>query len=494
MAQNLLSIDIGEDFVCGLMLSVTGMSATVVSCDISVRSEENTLAESVTEVLNHLGYTNQPCRVSLAAENFFYRNLSFPFHDKRKIDKILSIELEDTTIVDMEDVLVDSLVTGKKGSKSAVVAAMIDKDLLRQKLAELAELKLDPEIVAISNVQTALQLSRIQGRERFVLLDAGCRRATMYIMVDGRMRLIRTTVFEAGSGANFTMDKNTGQVFAKRPEKIEETFEVLCRGIRHTLYALEDIEADVPIFLTGPLADVRDSREHIGANLGCEVLSCDLVIPPVKVGGECGPWRGELMTSALALGLRSGRRRAGFNFRKDEFVRKASLAKYRRLIPRLGIPLLLCLVAAVIYLWNDYYVKEKRLQSLKKQGEQIFTATLPEVTRIIDPVQQLKVEIREMKKGMLGDAKLASDLKLLDLMAEISVRIPESINVHVIRMVADGNSILLRGLTDNFNSVDSLKKVLEESNYFNIVTINSANVASQSTDIRFELRLELNRG
>jgi Tfp pilus assembly protein PilN len=139
-------------------------------------------------------------------------------------------------------------------------------------------------------------------------------------------------------------------------------------------------------------------------------------------------------------------------------------------------------------------VKEKRLQSLKKQGEQIFTATLPEVTRIIDPVQQLKVEIREMKKGMLGDAKLASDLKLLDLMAEISVRIPESINVHVIRMVADGNSILLRGLTDNFNSVDSLKKVLEESNYFNIVTINSANVASQSTDIRFELRLELNRG
>jgi len=151
-------------------------------------------------------------------------------------------------------------------------------------------------------------------------------------------------------------------------------------------------------------------------------------------------------------------------------------------------------MVAIGYLWNDHNLREKRLQVLKERGEEIFTASMPEITRIVDPVRQLQVEIREMKKGMLGDAKLESDLKVLDLMAEISVRIPQSTNVHVIRMVADGNSVLLRGLTDNFNSVDSLKRVLERSNYFSSVTINSANLAAQSSDIRFELRLELRRG
>ncbi|MBM9606294.1 PilN domain-containing protein [Desulfopila inferna] len=494
MAQKLVSIDIREDVVCGVLLSAGGNAATVVGCGMAVRSEENSLGESIAEVLNHLGYSNEPCRVSLGAENFFYRNLSFPFHDKRKIDRILPIELEDTAVVNMGNVLVDSLVTGKKGTHSAVVAAMIDRNLLQRYLAELAELQLDPEIVAISNVQTALQLSKNQPRSRFVLLDAGCRRTTLYVMADGRMRLIRTMVFENGDGANFRIDRNSQQVFAKKPEKIGQTFGMLCKEIRHTLYTLDDIDSDTPLFLTGALADVPESSRRIGENLGCEVLPCDLIRPPVGLSRECGVWRGELMTAALALGIRSGRKQAGFNFRKDVFSRKASYRKYRKLVPRLGLPLLVIVLVAIGYLWNDYNLREKRLLDLKERGEEIFAASMPEVTRIVDPVRQLQVEITEMKKGMLGDAKLESDLKVLDLMAEISVRIPQSTNVHVVRMVADGNSVLLRGLTDNFNSVDSLKRVLERSSYFSSVTINSANLAAQSSDIRFELRLELRRG
>jgi len=494
LAQKLLSLDIRQDIVCGMMLLRSGRAATVEGCAIAVVGEEDSLADAVAAVRDHLGYAGEPCRVSLSCHDFFFRNLSFPFHDKRKIDKILAIELEESVIVDIDEVLVDALVTGKKGSRSTVVAAMIDKKALGDHLALLAECGLDPEIVTIAHVQTALQLAKNGALSRFVLVDAGCKKATIYVMIDGRMRLIRAIAFEDGSGARFGIDKNSHQVFAKRPERAENTFASLSMGIRHTLYALDDTEAGLPLYLTGALADVPDARAKIASNLGCDVHFCDILRPPVNVAPECGLWRADLMTSALALGIRSGKKQIGFNFRKDHFGRRVSWERYRRLAPRIAIVLAIGAVIGGAYLWNDYSLRQKEVQTLRVQGESVFKETLPGISRIVDPVQQLQVEIREMRVGALGDAALESDMKMLDLLAEISVRIPSSLNVHVQRLVADRNTILLRGVTDTFNSVDAMKKVLEKSTYFGNVTINSANLAARSSDIRFELRLELKRG
>lgn len=494
MAQRLLSIDIREDVVCGVMLSFGSRIASVVECGISVPGER-TIGEAVAEVLDEVGYTGEPCRISLGAENFFYRNLSFPFSDKRKIEKILAIELEGSVVVDMDELLVDSLISGKKGEESSVVAAMIDRELLQAKLDELADVHLDPEIIAISNAQTALQLSRLQEESDFVLLDAGCRRVTLFVIFEGRMRLIRTIAFDDGSLANFIIDKNSQQVAPRRPEKVDASFASLCREVRHTLFALEDIDPQLPLYLTGALADVPNAAAYLERQLDCEVRSCDLAgDQQINIGLECGLWRSDLMTPALALGLRAGKKQLGFNFRKEEFVKRISFEKYKKHLPRVGIPAAVCLAAAIIFFWNDLSLKEKELGRLTDQGVEVFSSTLPEVTRIVDPVKQLSAEVKEMKKGTLGEASNLTDIKVLDLMAEISVRVPQSINVHVVRMVADRNAILLRGLTDNFNSVDSLKKVLEKSDYFSAVTINSANLSRKGSGIRFELKVELNRG
>ena len=154
MAKKLLSIDIREDIVCAVMVSTSGKTSTVVGCGIAV-PDGNPFPQAVEAVLQQVKYKGEPCRVSFGAENFFFRNLTFPFTDKRKIDKILPIELEDQILVDMEDVIADSLVTGEKGSTAAVVAAMVDRNFLRQRLDELAQLNIDPVIVAVSGVQTA---------------------------------------------------------------------------------------------------------------------------------------------------------------------------------------------------------------------------------------------------------------------------------------------------------------------------------------------------
>lgn len=493
MAQNLLSIDIGQDVVCGVLVSPNKKTVSVVRCGISV-PEDTSFAGALTEVLQQIDYDNEPCRVAFGAEHFLFRTLSFPFYDSRKIDKVLSIELEENVPVDMGDVLVDSLVSGKRGSDSTVVAAMMRRENLSEQLDALAALNLDPHIVTISGVQTALHLSQNHARHDLVLLNAECRKVTMFVIHKGRMRLIRTWVFDDGGGANFVMDKNSQHVSARKPENVRATLHKACREIRHTLLTLDTTPGSIPFFLTGPLADVQEVAQQFSDNLHAEIQPCGVAGIPVNIGEEAGLWRPDLMTGALALSTGTGGKRRGFNFRKEEFAGKPSLFYYRHLLPRIVLPVVLCLLVGTVYLWNDFRLRQGELRSLDKEVEQVFLETLPGTTRIVDPVQQLKVEIREHKKDMLLGASPESEIKILDILAEISVQIPPSLNIHIRRMVVDGDGILLRGLTDTFKAVDNLKSFLEESEYFNKATINSANLARRNSGIRFELRLELNRG
>lgn len=493
MAQKILTLDIREEYVCGIMVSVSGTSSSVVDCAVSVVSEGN-IAASIDEVVNHLEYKDEACRVAFGAENFFFRNLTFPFSDKKKIEKILEVELEESVPGDIEELVVDSLITGRKGEESTVVAALASRQFIEEQLDLLSTIGLDPEVVAISGVQTVLQAARLQGLTDCVLVDGNCGRVTLFVMQQGRMRLIRPIAYDDLSSTNFALDQNSQMISAKRPEKIDETLRMICRDIKRTLYSIETLVTGTPFMITGSLSGLPEIADRLNPILGCKVTVCELVSSSTKVGLGCGLWRTDIMTSALALAIRSGKKQAGFNFRKGEYVRKVSYTRYKKLVPKLGVPAALCLLVVFGYFWNDYSLRQKELDGLQKQSADIFSDTLPDIKRIVDPVQQLKVEVRGLKRGTVGEATSQPDVNLLDLLAEISVRIPPSINVHIVRMVADKKSILLRGLTDNFNSVDSIKKVLEKSAYFNTVTINSANLATRSSGIRFELRLELNKG
>jgi type II secretory pathway component PulL len=493
MARNLLSIDIGQDVVCAVLVSHNKKTVSVVRCGISV-AEDTSFAGALAEVLQQVGYDNEPCRVAFGAEHFLFRTLSFPFYDSRKIHKVLAIELEENVPVDMRDVLVDSLISGKRGTDSTVVAAMMRRENMREQLAVLASLNIDPQIVTISGVQTALHLSQNHAQHDLILLNAGCKRMTMFVMHDGRLRLIRTWVFDDGDGANFVMDKNSQHASARKPENVSATLQKACREIRHTLLTLDTTSVAIPFFLTGSLADVQEVAQHFSDNLHVEVQPCGVAGIPVSIGKEAGLWRSDLMTGALALSTGTGVKRRGFNFRKEEFAGKHPLVYYRHLLPRIVVPAVLCLLVGTVYLWNDFRLRQMELRSLDKQVEEIFLETLPGTTRVVDPVQQLKVEIREHKKDMLGGASPESEIKILDILAEISVQIPTSLNIHIRRMVVDDNGILLRGLTDTFKAVDNVKNFLEKSEYFTKATINSANLARRDTGIRFELRLELNRG
>jgi hypothetical protein len=127
---------------------------------------------------------------------------------------------------------------------------------------------------------------------------------------------------------------------------------------------------------------------------------------------------------------------------------------------------------------------------LDQQITRIFNETFPDVKRIVDPVQQMKVKIDEIKKTAASLPGTGASGKVLDLLNDISLRLPESADVKVSRMVVDQDSLLIKGETDTFNTVDTIKKGLEPSPYFAAVTISSANLDRSGNRVNFELKLQ----
>jgi hypothetical protein len=102
----------------------------------------------------------------------------------------------------------------------------------------------------------------------------------------------------------------------------------------------------------------------------------------------------------------------------------------------------------------------------------------------------MKVKINEIKKTASSLPGIGTDTKVLDLLGDVSVRIPEPADVNISRMVVDTDTVLMKGETDTFNTVDMIKKGLEPSDYFGSVTISSANLDRSGNRVTFEIKLE----
>jgi len=77
----------------------------------------------------------------------------------------------------------------------------------------------------------------------------------------------------------------------------------------------------------------------------------------------------------------------------------------------------------------------------------------------------------------------------LEILNDISERVPKDLVVQVDRMVVDQEGIQIRGTTDTFNTVDSIKKGLESSEMYGDVVIASANLDQSGKGVRFEIKM-----
>jgi general secretion pathway protein L len=332
-----------------------------------------------------------------------------------------------------------------------------------------------------------------------MLLCLDSRTCSMLLFLDKKIVLIRHLPFNGKELAN------VASLAAKREEAgLSDTSQygaglvALCRSINLTLRGFQ-VETGTnlqpeKIFITGPGALVPATAEIIGKELKLPASNLNLRenADNIQLSQHLiRLYNPALMDNGLALALREGKKAKGFNFRREEFQVKTQFVKIRKELIHGAIYLGIIFLLLAINFGVDYRDLKKRNGSLDGQIKGMFSQTFPEVTRVVDPIHQMKTEINALKNASGVAPGINMGSTSLEILNDISSRIPGDLNIQVDRMVVDQEGVQIRGTTDTFNTVDSIKKGLESSEMYHDVIIASANLDQSGKGVRFEIKMAL---
>ncbi len=496
--NNLLAIDIHDDCVSGVLLEHGQKTTVVKGYSVAPPVGDTSLAETIATVVRQTGFDQGDCRVAVGAENFFFRNLVLPFADSKQIDKTLPLELEELTSYPIDTFHLDFLTSAGRGGGTDIFAAMVEKGFLVDTLAQLATNRLDPEVFAVSGLQIAAALNAM-GPERntFIVLDVSFKQATLILVDNGQIILVRSLSVDSERSAGFSLSYDEAKISADKPEQIAEIVRELDLSLQQTLVSVGRaslVSKNTPCFITGAVGLYSPVFEQLKKALPLDILPCNIAKQPLlKIEpSESLPWNPALMNRALSLGLWKRKDCLILNFRKGIYKKQRSLAWVRKNLMTIVMSSGLICALVIGGLWLDYSELARKRNALHNEVETIFRETLPEVTRVVNPVQQLKVKINESNGLNRSGAEQGSSIHKLTLLSELSSRIPQTMPVRITRLVADQKDLRIKAETRDFNTVDNVKRELEKSGLFKNVEISSANLAPKGGEVRFELKLEFN--
>ena len=499
MHGKITGIDISEDHITAVQVRGELKGYQILAC-VRVPVEDGGLDEALKSLSGSLESKSDTCLVSIPEGHVSFRNVEMPFKDMKKIRQTLPFEMESMLPFPVEDLLIDFILTGGPG-RGGVLAASVKREFISEYLWTLHANGIDPEVLEIrSSPLASWLLKKAETPDHILILDMGERRNTLILCSSRRVVLIRAFgsvhphLIQSGSA-----DNKAGDLKTLSPEENETCFRTLCATIHHTVHAFisrsEAVERPEKLFFTGPGALYPEAAGLLSRFL-------DMPAEPIDVANDkkvrmnraiAGDWSPHLMNGALCLTLKNIRKEEGFNLRREEFEPERRYLRLKKEIPRIAVFLFLILSFLAADMVIDYYSLKKEYRTLDQESTTIFRQTLPKVTKIVDPVQQLRVTIGGLKKSTVSRPAGNPNNKVLNLLQEISRRIPKSVNVQINRMVIDPETVRISGKTDAFNEVDKIKNDLEPSTVFGAVNISSANLDRTGKRVQFEINIERKR-
>lgn len=496
MPGKILGLDINEDSVTAVQIK-SGLKGNQVTacCRIMLDGHEGP-EEALKELSQQMDLKSDTYFTSISGEHLSLRNLQMPFKEQKKIRQTLPYEIETVVPFTIEDLVVDFLMIDR-AEQSKILAASVKKSYLSEYMAQLRTCGIDPRVMDIRCVPTVTRLLKGEGiPDNGLFLEIGAKRNTMILFIKRRIVLVRTFAWSGDALAGSVTNEGNGDSESPMAEEIESEVESFCTMVQNTIHAFkwqnkQNIHPE-KIFLTGPGALYPETGNLLNRYLDMPVEQIDLR-GHQRIGMDkeiARVWNAALMDNALALALREERRTQGFDFRKGEFEVKKQYSGLKKELRAGAIFLLIIFAFLAADLGAEYYFVKNRYRMLEQNIMEVFRETFPEVKRIVEPVQQMQVKINEITASSISIPGMGSDQRVLDLLKDISERVPSALDVHVTSMVVDPETVRISGETDTFNTVDSLKNGLEPSTYFSEVTITAANLNRSGKKVQFELKLQ----
>jgi general secretion pathway protein L len=458
--------------------------------------------------------------VSVPVHLVSLRMLVLPFDDVRKLEKVVPFEVEGLLPYSLEEVVVDYQVTEVADGKSHLLVAAVPRSLMKIYLDHLTRAGINPESVELDGM-ALLNLARHafpgspgapdRGDGDTAVLDIGASKTIICILHRGQPRFLRTLLW---GGRDVTaalseacgippdeaeevkrqaglMDDGTSSLPQKgMAQAIGRSLEPLVSELIRTFHVYQTQEpppdrSDVTeLVLYGGGSQLKGLESYLESELGVRVLT-----HTPKIASSNGNRWDPALALSLGLALKGTQLGDGsrMNFRKGEFAYGRETAASRSRARYLWVGALLVAAVAGADLYMKYTLEVSKYETLKAQVREEFRAMFPDVKNVVDEVQQAKTAVAEMKKksALFG----LGDWTPLQLMAELTRRMPPSVKIEVQDFVIEQGRLRLEAETDSFESVDKIKAALGQFEAFKDVTVSDAKVSADQARVRFRLTM-----
>ncbi|MEE2672199.1 MAG: type II secretion system protein GspL [Myxococcota bacterium] len=506
--KNVLGLDLGSHSIKAVELRQTLRGLEPVQLRLHSRAESeaefpDTLRRFIR--LHHLPVEHVIC--ALSGDRLSSRRLDFPFRDRKKLAQAVPFEVEGEVPFRVEDIMVDWQTVGDDRARATVVAAIAQRSHIGALLAELAEANCDPRVVeaegfALANLTSLFDLSGTR-----LLADVGHAKTTLCLLMDGRAVSSRTLPIGGRALTDaIATDRECNGIDAERSKCEDGIFQSgfgsnsdralavvdkLSREIVRTLEALEPVLGGSPesqvseITLCGGTAKLHRIDEYLSERTSIQTQR--LSLPPEEEGAALVAGGDPvLFAPAIALALRgTAQATTRMNFRQGKFTYRTDLRQIFGRDMRPTAALAACfLVLLAATAATSITLDSRRAKTLEQQVVQLYTDVFPAETPPARPISAMRdagVQARARADflGVYGGNRSA-----LDLLAELSKRVPEDLEVKFEEVTIDRRVVRIKVSAKSFEAADRLTNQLAASEPFLEAKIDGEVKASRKGDLK----------
>lgn len=517
----ILGLDLGSYSVKGVLFE-SNIRGHVTKAFAEVRRGEGDRAESLRNALREL-LTQHPLQadqivIALPGPTLMTHAISLPFADPKQVQSTLPGVLEEQLPFDISEVVYDYQVVaqrdGKEGGKeSDLLVGVVRKEELASLLAVLSELKIDPRIVTHPGVayqnlflQMPGTFEAVGSAEVVAVVDIGHERTTVAIGRPGLgVEFARTF---AGGGKDLSRalatEFNTplpeahhwkeqygavaGAAQGPDAERAAAAFvrglQPVLRELRPTLkaYTARSRRQVGAVLLCGGTAKLAGLAEQLERDLNMPTRALPLPVDATSVVPVASQ-PAAVQSYALALrGQASGAKAPRFNLRRGDFAFKGDFDYVKDklgLLASFAATLFLLLIASGV-------VRNSVLSSREAQVDESLCKT---TQRILGTCEKDYNRAINMLKGVESPTAALPKLSAVNLLAEVTNRVPPDMTVKFDRIQVELERITLQGETDSTKQVDTLSTELKKFRCFK--EVKEGKVEKTRDGQRFSFRLDV---
>ena len=411
-------------------------------------------AEAIREAFAEVGADDSMCVACLPAANSINRLLNMPITDSAKIKQTLKFQLEPQIPYPVDQVISDFMAVRKSDDGSEVLAIAVTKASVSERLRPLQSAGVDTQILTLD----ALALADFY----ITPFDFSEERVTAMLLVGAASSFLGFFVGETLIGYRTLSGVGTGD---------GDAVNGIAKELRRSLMGFQSSSGESEeigsLCVGGAGGD--SLREYLSDQFRdfpirtVEFNERNLAEIPPDLSGLAEEFR--LAIALARAGLESSAN--SVNFMQEEYAPPSALS---RLLPHVKFSLVLLAIVFVAWfagVWAQIYSKTRQIDDLNEEMMTIFANTMPGITSADDAEQSVK-ELRKTFKSLKNySPEYISPLVVLNEVSACAE--PEGKALSLENTTISSNQLVMRGIADSFDNIDSFEKRIENSLLFSDV-------------------------